>query len=322
MAPTLKAETRKARSGQRVPNFRRAKTPKESKVCTPSTRNFCQLTGILAQSAHNECVVSACPVHVFDYLDYRAFLRDYYRDQKANGRAFSFRAFAQRAGIRSFNFLQLVMKGQRDLSAQMALHFAKGCGLKGHQAEYFCEIVAFGQAKTSEERNRAYERLARFRQFRTAHKLEPAQAAYHGKWFIPAIRELVALPDFVEDPKWIASSLRPAISPAQAKEALSVLVDLGLIVRDAEGFLRQSEPLITTGEGPLGHHIVNYHRAMLEQAGLALDDVPREERDISSLTLCVSDRAFQLICERMNAFRRELLQLAELDRPADRVVQI
>jgi uncharacterized protein (TIGR02147 family) len=291
-------------------------------MCTASTRFVGVLAGNRDESWHNCSVVSASSVHIFDYLDYRAYLRDYYRDQKDNGRSFSFRAFAQRAGIRSFNFLQLVMKGQRDLSAQMALHFAKGCGLGGHQADYFCEMVTFCQAKTSEERNRAYERLGRFRQFRLAHRLEPAQAAYHSSWYIPAIRELVALPDFVEDPKWIGNALRPAISPTQAREALSVLQELGLLVRDASGTLRQSTPLLTTGPGPLGHHVVNYHRSMLEQAARALDEVSREERDISALTLCVSQRSFQRLRERIDSFRQELLQLAELDGPADRVVQV
>ncbi len=261
-------------------------------------------------------------VHVFNYLDYRAFLRDFYKEQKASGRQFSFRAFAQRAGIRSFNFLQLVMKGQRDLSAQMALHFARGCGLKGSQADYFCELVAFGQAKTTEERNRAYERLGRFRQFRAAHQLEPAQAAYHKNWYVPAIRELAALPTFEGDPKWIASAMRPAISIVQAREALETLQELGLLVRDPSGQLRQSSQLVTTGPGPLGHHVVNYHRVMLEQAARSLDDVPREERDISSLTLCVSAQSFQLVRDRINALRQELLQLAELDGPPDRVVQL
>jgi len=268
-------------------------------------------------------VAADIPVHIFNYLDYRAFLRDFYSQQKAQGRQFSFRAFAQRAGIRSFNFLQLVMKGQRDLSAQMALHFARGCGLKGPEAEYFCELVAFEQAKTSAERNHAYERLGRFRQFRSAHQLEPAQATYHKNWYMPAVRELVLLPGFVEDPKWIASALRPSISITQAREALATLQELGLLARDEKnGRLRQSSALVTTGSGPLGHHVANYHRVMIEQAARALDEVPRGERDVSSLTLCVSAQSFEHIKERIAALRQELLQLAELEGPADRVVQI
>jgi uncharacterized protein (TIGR02147 family) len=261
-------------------------------------------------------------VHIFDFLDYRAFLREFYRDQKEQGRPFSFRAFARRAGIRSYNFLQLVMKGERDLSATMATQFARGCGLEGSEAEYFCELVTFGQAKSADERNRAYQRICRFRPFRAAHRLEPAQAAYHGCWYIPAIRELAALGEFRDDPKWIAGALQPAISVAQARDALTTLCDLGLLVRDDDGRLKQADSLVTTGTGPHGHHIVNYHRAMMSQAIRALDEVPRAERDISSLTLSIGERGLPSISQRIAAFREEILQIAEAFGPADRVVQL
>lgn len=261
-------------------------------------------------------------VHIFDHLDYRAYLREFYRDQKEQGRPFSFRTFARRAGIRSFNYLQLVMKGERDLSPTMATQFARGCGLQSSEAEYFCELVAFGQAKTADERNRAYERLSRFRPFRAAHRLEPAQAAYHECWYIPAIRELAALPEFRDDPKWIAGALQPPISVAQAREALVTLSDLGLLVRDTEGRLRQADPLVTTGSGPHGHHVVNYHRAMIAQALRALDEVPRDERDISSVTLSVGERALSQLKERISAFRAEILQMADAYGPAERVIQL
>ncbi|MGC4066873.1 MAG: TIGR02147 family protein [Polyangiaceae bacterium] len=265
---------------------------------------------------------SANRVHIFDYLDYRAFLRDFYKQQKAEGRSFSFRAFARRAQIRSFNFLPLVMKGERDLSSAMAVRFAKGCGLDGNETAYFCDLVAFGQALNAEERNRAYERLRRFRSFREAQKLEPAQAAYHSSWYVPAIRELVAVPGFREDAKWIAATLRPAISAAQAKQALATLIDLGLLVRDADGNLVQSVECVTTGGGPLGHHVVNYHRAMMNRAICALDEFPREQRDISSVTLTVSAEGFAELKERIAAFRKELMQRADASGPADHVVQL
>jgi uncharacterized protein (TIGR02147 family) len=214
------------------------------------------------------------------------------------------------------------MKGERDLSAEMATRFARGCSLRKVEADYFCELVAFGQARTADERNRCYDRLGRFRQFRAAHQLDAAQAAYHSSWYMPAIRELVAREDFQEDPKWIASLLLPPISPQQAREALATLCELKLLVRDGGGRLRQAEQLVTTGRGPLGHHVVNYHRTMITHAVQALDHVPRDERDISSLTLCVSQASLPRIKERIRAFRQELLQFAELEGEAERVVQI
>jgi uncharacterized protein (TIGR02147 family) len=67
---------------------------------------------------------------------------------------------------------------------------------------------------------------------------------------------------------------------------------------------------------------VNYHRTMLERAIRALDELSREERDISTLTLCVAASAVEDLKERVRAFRRELLAFAEDDPHPERVIQV
>ena len=58
------------------------------------------------------------------------------------------------------------------------------------------------------------------------------------------------------------------------------------------------------------------------RAAEALDSVPRDEREISSVTLCVSQDVMLDLKERIREFRRELLQVAELGGAPERVVQI
>jgi len=100
------------------------------------------------------------------------------------------------------------------------------------------------------------------------------------------------------------------------------LCKLGLLEPGSEGRLVQTSEIITTGPGPLGHHIFNYHHMMLERAAEALDSLPREERDLSCLTLCVSQAKLAELKERVRSFRQELLRTAELDNSPERVVQI
>lgn len=259
---------------------------------------------------------------VFGYSDYRAYLADHYRHAKDHEYGFSFRVFSKRAGISSSNYLRLVIDGKRNLSPGMAAQFAKGCGLLGAAADFFCELVAYGQATTTADKNRHYEQLLRHRPFRETRKLEPAQADYHSTWYLPAIRELCRRPDFDESPKWVAAELEPSISVREAKQALATLVQLGLLYRDEGGRLKQTDTLVTTGPGPLGHHVFNYHRVMLERAAVALDRIPREEREVSSVTVCVSQEKLVELKRRIAEFRRDLLQLAEIDNEPERVVQI
>src|SRR3954470_5034384 len=103
-----------------------------------------------------------CAPDVFRFRDYRAFLRAFYEQNKSNEYGFSLRAFSKRARLRSSNYLKLVMDGERNLTSEMAVRFAKACSLRGQAADYFCELVAFNQAKSAAERERAYARLIRF----------------------------------------------------------------------------------------------------------------------------------------------------------------
>jgi uncharacterized protein (TIGR02147 family) len=265
---------------------------------------------------------SRAAVDVFRHQDYRAFLREFYDRRKDTRAGYSLRAFSRNAGLRSPNYLKLVMDGDRNLTPQMALRFAQACSLSGEAVEYFCELVAFNQARGASERELHYGQLKRFGRFRKVHKLDAAQQAYHSHWYIPAVRELVARSDFEDDPRWIAKTLLPPIAPAQAKEAIAVLCELGLLVRDAAGRLVQAEALVETPDGPLSHHVVAFHRTMMSHAADAMDRVPRDQREISSLTLCISEARLGELKRELGALRASLLQRYTADENAERVVQL
>jgi uncharacterized protein (TIGR02147 family) len=260
---------------------------------------------------------------VFPFRDYREFLRAFYELNKQQGYGFSLRAFSKRAQLRSSNYLKLVMDGERNLTAPMAARFARACSLRGQAADYFCDLVAFNQADSAQERERAYARLSRFKRYRKVHKLDRAQDAYHSYWYIPVIRELAARADFEEDPQWIARKLLPPIAVREAAQALDTLLQLGLLVRAESGRLVQAEPLLATrDDGPLGHHLVTFHRSMLERAAEAIDRVPRDEREIASLTLCLSEPRLRELKQALERFRAELLQQYGEEAGARRVVQV
>jgi uncharacterized protein (TIGR02147 family) len=261
-------------------------------------------------------------VDVFHFRDYRVFLRAHYELRKQRRGGYSLRAFSRGAGLRSPNYLKLVMDGDRNLTPSMALRFAEGCGLSGEGAEYFCELVAFNQARLARERELHFERLTRFSRFRKVHKLDLAQSAYHAHWYIPAVRELLARTDFCEDAVWIGRTLLPEIAPAQAKQAIAVLLELGLAVRDDAGRLRQAEELVETPSGPLSHHVVGFHRAMMTLASESLERIPREEREIASLTLCLSDAQLQQLKNELESFRNHVLQKYQTTSDGVRVVQL
>ncbi len=267
-------------------------------------------------------VPRALAIDVFSYLSYRAFLRDAYVNLKQNQRGFSFRWFSRKAGLSSPNFLKLVMDGKRNLSSRGAQAFATALGLSGREASFFYELVDFEQADTAADKNRAWDRLSSYQGHRRVRALERHQFDYLSRWWNPAIRELVALPTFRDDPEWIAQQLRPAITAAQAASALELLLGLGFVVRGEDGRLAQSEPLLSTGPEVRSLAVGNFHRQMMQRAAEAIELVDRSEREISGLTVALSHTTFQLFKDKIHALRSELLELSGRETAPDRVIQV
>lgn len=262
------------------------------------------------------------PLDVFEYLDVRDFLRDYYDAKKAQGRGFSYRAFSRRAGLASPNHLKRVIDGGRRLTAPTAENYIQAIGLSGDEAAYFRELAAFSGAPTTAARSEAFERLTAFRRVRKGHRLELAHAAYHSRWYLPAIREMVLRLDFRADPAWIAPRMLPTITVAEAREALEILAELGLVALREDGRMIQTEAVLSTGSETRGMHIAAYHRAMLERASEAIDLVPRTDRDISSLTFAADDAMLADIKLRIQRFRKELIAQLAAAPTGDRVIQL
>lgn len=251
-------------------------------------------------------------VSVFDFLDYRAFLRAYYEAAKSSRAGFSFRTFSKRAGLRSPNFFKLVMDGDRNLGVEMVSTFAQALGLEEAEREFFADLVAFDQAADSTAKNRAFERIAASRRFRSARRIDGLVMDYLSHWYHPAIRELAASPDFREDPKWIARHLQPAISVTQAAQSLELLLALGLLQRDEAGQrLVRGEPTLTTEHEVTVLGAGNFHRQMMERAAESIETVPRELRDLAALTVCISPRMAGQVKDRIHQFREALTELCD-----------
>lgn len=248
---------------------------------------------------------------IFEYLDYREFLQAYYDWAKATQSGFSYRRFSRDAGYSAPNVLKLVIKGERNLTPTSTKRFARAMRLRREEREFFEELVAFDQARTPEEANEAYARIASSKRFRSARRIDNHLFEYLSHWYYPAIRELAGREGFCDDPAWIAEQLLPSISEAEARQALEVLFELGLLVRDASGRVDRGEPSLTTGHGVKALAVGNYHRQMLQQAMRSISDVSGAWRDISALTVCIDDPIIGEIKRRIRAFREELLDLCD-----------
>lgn len=259
---------------------------------------------------------------VFDYLDYREYLQDYFEAAKENVPAFSHRYFARRAGFGSSNFVHLVMNGKRNLGVDSLRQVIDGLGLNAEESEFFSGLVSFNQAKDPQTKDEAFEKVAASRRFRQAREIDHSTWEYLSHWYYPAIREMAARPDFRNDPDWIAAQLWPPITPGRARKAMRLLLDLGLLEEADDGRVRRVSPSLTTGHEVRAVAVRNYHRQMLERAAEAVDVKPAALREVSGMTTCIRVDTVDELKSRIRAFRETLMERCDADEDPEIVYQI
>lgn len=259
---------------------------------------------------------------IFDYLDYRAFLKDMFNYKKQKNHHFSYRAFAGRAGFSSPNFLKLVVTGQRNLSNESIGKIAKGFGLKKQERDFFENMVFMNQASKHDEKNYYYTKMMSANGYLKSHKIDVSSYTYFSKWYYPAIREIAIFGNRKSTPKEMAKLLNPNITPREVENALNLLVELELLRKDKDGFWEQVDKVVSTGPEVKSLVISNYHKEMIKLGMEALERHPTDKRDISSVTLSVKKEKITEIKKRIIAFRKELLKFACEDDNSDQVIQI
>jgi uncharacterized protein (TIGR02147 family) len=264
---------------------------------------------------------------IFEYTNYRTYLKDLYKEKKRSQKL-TYRKFAELAGMNSSSWLLLLIKGQKNLTPDSAIRISRALGHSNAETEYFENLVSFNQAKTVESRNYHYLRLRQVKKgLQAKGKLDirfiaEDQYEYYNKWYHPVVRSLVSKIPFKDNYGLLAKQLVPAISAGQAKQSVALLTRLGLIRKKPSGKWEQCDAVISTGDEVDSLNVINYHKQTLKKAEAVFDHCTKEQRDISGLTIGIGEKDFQRIKKKVQAFRKEIMKIAQASKAADRVYQL
>lgn len=261
-------------------------------------------------------------VSVFAYLDYRKYLSDYYNARKAVNRHFSYRMIADKAGIPSTGYFSEVLSGTRNLTRAKVPKFAKAFCLTDAEEEFLGLLVAFNHAKTDTAKQAVYELLVKAMPVK-AQRLKQGQREYFSKWYYVAVREALAIHQVRDDVEALAASLVPAVSAAQARSALKLLEELGLIARDGQGCWRATQASLLSQQDESTALLVRaFQGEMIDLARRALTETGKDERDISCVTMSVSALGLERVKAMIKDCQQRILEIVQSDQGEDRVIQM
>jgi uncharacterized protein (TIGR02147 family) len=260
---------------------------------------------------------------VVQYLDYRAFLRDWLAWRA--GRP-SLRGFARRVRC-SPSLVSSIIAGKRDLDTGRAEVFATAMKLTPAQTSHLVALVVFAHDASRERRQRALDEVLTTRRFHTAPRLNEATFTLLSDPVVGAVFELARCDGWRDDPDWIAAALHPPTTREAAVAALDVLLAAGVLARDGSGRLRAREGELAT-DHDIHLDVVNLaadqlHRRILARAPDLLDGVPHEQRQFGALTFAVPSSAIPELKARVARFYEETMHLVEMTKGSrDRVYQL
>lgn len=145
---------------------------------------------------------------------------------------------------------------------------------------------------------------------------------YVGSWLRVTIREMVPLPGFRPDAGWIADHIVfKGVTPEQVDKAWKDLCDSGLVELNDAGRWQQRDAVVTLGHEARVAAAKVYHKQVLSQIKVAIDDVTSEWRMLNALTVRASRKRLPALRERLvnliNDFADETT-----DEEADTIYQI
>lgn len=250
-------------------------------------------------------------ISIYDYSDYRMFLKDYFDEMKQELPFFSLRYFSLKAGVNSSSFYSHIIGGRRNLTKNTLVKTAKALELSIPEVNYFENLCFFNQAKTAEAKNHFFTQLTRIRS--SSHsKMENKQYEYFSTWYHCVIRELICYLDCGKDYEKIASYLNPKVPVSNVQKSVELLMNLGFLsVKD--GVFSQTEPnVISDNDAEFKkHRIKEFQFEMLRLAKESISEEPSYRQISSSSTYTINAQNFQEFVALIREMKKQMTLISE-----------
>jgi uncharacterized protein (TIGR02147 family) len=264
---------------------------------------------------------------IFNYIDFRKFLADYYVSRHAIDKKFTKSFFCKKINIpNTRGYLNEIIQ-DRHVSKDYAHRIAQALEFNEDELKYFLVLVDYCQATQEKERELHFEHLISLN--RSPKKVLDMNAfILYKDWYHSVIRAVLDIFEFKDDYNALSKRLIPPITPGEAKNSIKLLSSLGLIQKDKEGVWKPTDKAISTPAYVQDELVVTYQLNLLESAKrIILDNRSHPENipthTITTNTISISDEGFDRLQKKFEKFRSEIRSLIVKDeKPAQRVYQM
>lgn len=207
---------------------------------------------------------------IFEFFNYRDYLRHIYEFKKEKKASFSYRVFSRILGMKSSNYVKNIIDGKRNMPPETAADVARALELSKQETRYFCALVNWNDAQDYYSKEAFWQEVLKMCSKEQTHLLNHSNLRVITHWYTVALMEMVRLPDFKYDTEWIQKRFRGMLTSSEIEQAIDVLKVLGLIVVKGNGLKVTNERLFSGNEQLPAELVKRYHCQILDAATRAI----------------------------------------------------
>lgn len=256
---------------------------------------------------------------IFSYLDYRSFLKDLYEFKKASNSKYSYQLIASKIGIDKATIYK-VIKFDRHLPLDQVIPTAEAFNLTAWEIPYFEKLVLYGRSSQDKEKDLFLEELKKLRPI-SQFQLDRDQFEFFDSWYHIVVWLIIGIRE-INDTTPLQHIITPKVAPAHLKASILLLTRLNLIKVNSLGFYEKTSENLTLGHHWKSEQIHQYLETSIQLATKAVRQFEKDERDISALVLDMPSEKLPEVKQKINDFRKDLIQLINSYGQSDEVYQL
>lgn len=258
-------------------------------------------------------------IRLYDYLNYREYLKAYLVNAQNKNSNFSQRAWAQKMGFSSPARLSTILNGERNLGPKLASKIIAYFNYNEHERKYFLDLIKLEKFQDDPDASMTiYKRLMTHSIYDRFADMPPNIYDKVSDLHFDIIREFTKVPGFQSNPEWIRDHLNYNTSAKSIQNAIDLLLDLNILERKSDDSIISPQDTFrkTKGPGRRIHKIVSKKINILSKI-LSQGSVPGSEFTV--LTFPASSKTNKKAKELIHSFWVDFANIIEDEVEGDNV---
>jgi uncharacterized protein (TIGR02147 family) len=252
------------------------------------------------------------PLKVECFTDLRTFLMAHTQFKKDTNPQWTYGLWAKQLNLKSTSSITKVVRGQREAGDELTQKLVQYFKFNSHETEYFRDLVSINKIKKNPQLYvLLLEKMAKNKPGAMSHVLNEKTFSIISNWYCLALREMVRLDQFKEDPRWISKQMAFKVKPSDLKIALDNLIEAKLIVRNKKGRLELTQERVKTDDDVAIEGIKRYHEQMSLNAAKAVRLFEVDVREFNSSTFLFSQKNIEAAKRAIREFKTQFVRLFE-----------